>query len=64
MPLSLKIPSLSCGGCVRSVTQVVHNLDPQATVNVDLATKTMQVETDLTVPVLSKALAQAGYPTV
>ncbi len=64
MALQLEIPSLSCGGCVRAVTQVVQTLDPQAKVKVDLVTKTMQVETALTASVLSKALAQAGYPTL
>lgn len=63
MSLSLKVPSMSCGGCVSTITKAVHSVDPQAEVNVNLQTKTVQVETSLTAPVVSKALAQAGYPT-
>jgi hypothetical protein len=43
--LSFQIPNMTCGHCVRAVTQAVQLADPAATVQADLATHQVQVDT-------------------
>lgn len=59
--LHLLIPDLSCGHCVRSVTEAALALDPQARVQADPATKQVRVETTADAAALRAALTAAGY---
>jgi copper chaperone len=61
MTLEFTIPAISCGHCVRAVTEAVHEIDPKAEVQVDLASKKVQVQTDVERVKLVDALAEAGY---
>lgn len=60
--IEFNIAALSCGHCVRAVTEAVHQVDPAAKVEVDLARKQVQVESALARQQLSAALVEAGYP--
>jgi copper chaperone len=60
--LEFTIASLSCGHCARAVTEAVHEVDPAARVEVDLAGKQVRVETSATPDRVVAALAEAGYP--
>ncbi len=60
--IELKIPALSCGHCVRAVTETLHQLDAQAEVKVDLPTQQVQVTTQVAREQVVAALAEAGYP--
>jgi copper chaperone len=55
------IPNLSCGHCVRAVTEAVHAADPAARVQADPATKQVAVESTLPREALAALLAEAGY---
>jgi copper chaperone len=55
------IPAISCGHCVRAVTEAVHEVDPKAQVQVDLATKQVQVQTEAARAAVAAALIEAGY---
>ncbi|HUR89165.1 MAG TPA: heavy-metal-associated domain-containing protein [Ramlibacter sp.] len=59
--IQFKIPQMSCGHCVRAVTEAVQEVDPQAKVQVDLATKQVQVESSAERGKIEHALAEAGY---
>jgi copper chaperone len=59
--LEFTIPAISCGHCVRAVTQAVHEVDAKAQVQVDLAHKQVQVQTDAARAAIVAALAGAGY---
>lgn len=59
--IEFKLPQMSCGHCVRSVTEAVKSVDPQADVKVDLGTKTAQVESQAQRDAIARALAEAGY---
>ena len=59
--IEFDIASLSCGHCVRAVTEAVHEVDPAARVDVDLARKHVTVQTQADRQQLAAALAQAGY---
>lgn len=59
--LEFNIQSMSCGHCVRAVTEAVHEVDPKAKVEVDLATKRVHVQTEVARTAVVAALTEAGY---
>lgn len=59
--LSFQIPNMTCGHCVKAVTQAVHAADPAATVQADLATHEVKVETTASRESVVAQLAEAGY---
>jgi copper chaperone len=59
--LNFLIPNMTCGHCVRAVTQAVRLADPAATVQADLATHQVQVDTMASRETVATQLAQAGY---
>lgn len=59
-----QVPSMSCGHCVKAVTQAVQSVDAQAKVQVDLAQHQVTVETLQERQAIVDVLAEAGYPVV
>ena len=59
--LTFQIPNMTCGHCVKAVTQAVHAVDPAATVQTDLATHEVKVETTASRESVVAQLAEAGY---
>jgi copper chaperone len=58
-----QIPAVSCGHCVKAVTEAVRSVDDQAKVQVDLAQHQVTVETSrVQRQTIVEALAEAGYP--
>lgn len=62
MTIELILPTMSCGHCVKTITQTAQRLDPQAHVRTDLAAHKAVFETSVAREVLVKALADQGYP--
>ena len=60
--IEFDIPAISCGHCVRAVTEAVHAADPQAQVQVDLPSHHVSVHTTATREALVAQLVDAGYP--
>ncbi len=58
------IPTMTCGHCAGVVTKTVKAADPQAQVTIDLATRTVRLETAQDTSALSRALSQEGYAPV
>ena len=56
-----EIPNMSCGHCVRAVTEAVKAADQQALVTVDLPTHQVQVESSAARETLVAQLTEAGY---
>ncbi len=56
-----EIKNMSCGHCVGAITKAVKQLDPAATVETDLASKIVKVDSSQGREVLAAALAEAGY---
>ena len=61
MSIELTLPSMTCGHCVKTVTQTAQRLDPAAQVQADLATHRVTVQTSASHDALVKALADEGY---
>lgn len=55
------VSGMTCGGCARSVTNAVKKVDADATVNVDLETKLVTIDTQAATALLAHAIKQAGY---
>ncbi|MBY6243500.1 heavy metal translocating P-type ATPase [Methylosinus sp. Sm6] len=63
MTTIFEVQEMSCGKCVKHVTQAVQSVEPQAQVAVDLATGKVQVSPSPKDPeALAKAITEAGYP--
>lgn len=62
--ITLTVENMSCGHCVNAVTKAVQSVDAQAGVAVDLATKTVQVNTDSPRDRIIEAIKEAGYPVL
>ncbi len=58
------VEGMSCGHCVKSVTQAVQELDAGAAVTVDLAAQRVKVESAIELPKLVAAIAEAGFPVL
>lgn len=61
MDHAFTVPNLSCGHCVRAVTEAVKAADPSGQVQADPATKQVAVHTSLAREAVAAVLAEAGY---
>lgn len=59
--LELKVEGMSCGHCVKAVTQSVRELDAGARVEVDLQAGKVRVESSAPPEKIAEAIADAGY---
>jgi copper chaperone len=59
--LNLRVPDMSCGHCVKSITDAVNALDAQATVDANLDSKAVVINSTVTDDTLIAALVEAGY---
>ncbi len=59
--LNFEIPNMSCGHCVRAITEAVHQADPAAQVQVDLPQHRVQVDTVVARDAVVARLVEAGY---
>lgn len=61
MKQSFHVQGMSCGHCVGAVTRAVKTADPSATVEVDLASGQVQVESQQDRAALAAAIEEEGY---
>ncbi|MDC4524770.1 heavy-metal-associated domain-containing protein [Acinetobacter baumannii] len=62
MNMKLLIENMTCGGCARGVTATIQDVDPNAKVDVDLATKIVTVESSESADKITEALEEDGFP--
>ena len=58
---TFKVDVMTCGGCVRSVTNAVQRIDPNSNVEVDLDTHIVKVESKLSSLEIIDAITNAGF---
>lgn len=61
--MEFQVPAMSCGHCVKAITQTLAEFDPVAQVSIDLPSKKVTVQTTQEREKVAAALAEAGYPT-
>lgn len=61
MTLHFTVPDMDCGGCVRSITEAIHQLDATAKVEANLESKNVAVTGTADSKVYEKAIEDAGF---
>ena len=60
--IELTLPDMTCGHCVKAVTQTVQQVDFAAQVQIDLPTHKVQIASSQPAELFKAALADEGYP--
>lgn len=60
--VEFQVERMRCGGCANGVRKSIQALDGEARVEVDLARKTVRVESGCEISALQAAIDGAGYP--
>jgi copper chaperone len=60
--IKLSIPDMSCGHCVKTITEAIKGLDADARVTCDIDKKQVTVDSKANPDLLIQALVSAGYP--
>ena len=55
------VQGMSCGHCVKAITQALQAKDPAASVRIDLAAKEVGVESALTAEQVIALISEEGY---
>ncbi len=63
MQHTFEVHGMTCGHCEKAVTQAIHHLDAQATVQIDRAHNQVSVSSEQTidVPAIAAAIREEGY---
>lgn len=61
--IELTLPDMTCGHCVKAVTATVQHVDATATVDIDLPTHRLRIESTQAAESFKAALAEEGYPS-
>ncbi|PZP89588.1 MAG: copper chaperone [Variovorax paradoxus] len=59
--LELTLPTMTCGHCVGVITKAIKQTDPQASVEIDLASHRVRVQTTEDRETIEAAIVEAGY---
>lgn len=60
--MQLHIENMTCGGCARGVTAAIKDVDANATVDIDLATRQVRIESAQPAERILQVLEDAGFP--
>jgi copper chaperone len=60
--IEFTLPTMTCGHCVRTVTETVQRVDAQAKVEIDLGAHRVRIDSSQPPQDFSAALADEGYP--
>jgi len=55
------VPAMHCGGCAKTITRILGELDAKAKVDIDLDSKRVSVETSQPREAVASRLAEAGF---
>jgi copper chaperone len=61
MNQTFQVEGMTCGHCVRAVTEAVKSVDPQAEVKVDLASGKVEVQSQQDQAAIARAIQEEGY---
>jgi copper chaperone len=61
---TLFVTGMTCGGCTKAVTRAIQMQDAEATVQVDLESQRVEIDSRLSREALVTILSEAGFPVV
>lgn len=59
--LEFTLPTMTCGHCVKTVTETVKRVDASARLTIELPTHKVQIESPQPAEAFAAALAEEGY---
>ncbi len=59
--IELTLPTMTCGHCVKTVTETIRRVDAGAQVDIDLPTHRVRIESTQPAEPFRAALAEEGY---
>ena len=59
--IEFSLPTMTCGHCVRTVTETVQRVDAAAAVQIDLPTHQVRIESTQPAAAFAAALTEEGY---
>lgn len=59
--IELTLPTMTCGHCVKTVTETIRRVDAGAQVDIDLPTHRVRIESTQPAEPFRTALAEEGY---
>ena len=63
--ITFEVKDMTCGHCVSTITKAVRSVDKDATVQIELQSRRVQIEpTEATADELRDAIQEAGYTPV
>jgi copper chaperone CopZ len=60
--IEMHVEGMNCNHCVSKVTRSVREIDPNASVDVDLKGRTVRVQSGAAPEQITSAITEAGYP--
>ncbi|MDF0553421.1 heavy-metal-associated domain-containing protein [Kamptonema sp. UHCC 0994] len=61
MEIKLNVPSIVCSGCGDTITKAIKTVESEANVNVDVAAKTVTIETKASEESIKQAISATGH---
>ncbi|MEA5477140.1 heavy-metal-associated domain-containing protein [Pseudanabaena galeata UHCC 0370] len=61
MNLTLSVPSIGCASCIETITKAIQTVDASAIVTGDAATKSLDIESQLTEVKIRELIVIAGH---
>lgn len=61
MTYEFTVPDMACSACSDTITKAIQAIDAAATVQTDVKTKQVSVDTQIAEADLRRAIAEAGY---
>jgi copper chaperone len=59
---TLFVTGMTCGGCTKAITRAIQMQDPRATVQVDLDSQKVEIDSKLSREALITIVTNAGFP--
>ena len=61
MSLKLSVPSVGCASCIETITKTIQSVDTTATIAGDVASKSIDIESQLSEVKIRELIAIAGH---
>ncbi|TYQ31433.1 heavy-metal-associated domain-containing protein [Pseudanabaena sp. UWO310] len=63
MTLKLSVPSIGCASCIETITKAIQSVDTSAIVTGDPASKSLDIDSQLSEVKIRELIAIAGHKT-
>ena len=61
MQFKIKVPTIACDACAKTITTAIYTLDSSAKINVDVERKVVGIEAQASEESIKKAIIEVGH---